>query len=108
MKRYYLGLKRNKLLTSIYPLEGSVSIGCSPENDITLVDYNVCDPQRSGGKSHLELRTPLGKLNYTNVMPDLNGRRYMNYVLAARLSELAGRPGSDLLERSSRLRRRPV
>ena len=41
MKRYYLGLKRDKLLTSIYPLEGSVSIGRSPENDITLVDYNV-------------------------------------------------------------------
>ena len=26
---------------SIYPLEGSVSIGRNPENDITLVDYNV-------------------------------------------------------------------
>ena len=41
MKRYYLGLKREKLQQSIYPLEGSVSIGRSPENDITLVDYNV-------------------------------------------------------------------
>ncbi|NIQ89377.1 MAG: cyclic nucleotide-binding domain-containing protein, partial [Deltaproteobacteria bacterium] len=29
------------LQKSIYPLEGSVSIGRSPENDITLVDYNV-------------------------------------------------------------------
>jgi CRP-like cAMP-binding protein len=41
VKRFYLGLKREKLQKSIYPLEGSVSIGRSPENDITLVDYNV-------------------------------------------------------------------
>ena len=41
MKRFYLALKRNNLQRSIYPLEGSVSIGRSPENDITLVDYNV-------------------------------------------------------------------
>jgi len=41
VKRFYLALKREKLQKSIYPLEGSVSIGRSPENDITLVDYNV-------------------------------------------------------------------
>jgi CRP-like cAMP-binding protein len=41
VKRFYLALKRNDLQKSIYPLEGSVSIGRSPENDITLVDYNV-------------------------------------------------------------------
>jgi len=41
VKKFYLALKRNKLQKSIYPLEGSVSIGRSPENDITLVDYNV-------------------------------------------------------------------
>ena len=41
MKRFYLGLKREKLQKSIYPLEGSVSIGRSPENDIALADYNV-------------------------------------------------------------------
>jgi CRP-like cAMP-binding protein len=41
VKRFYLGLKRDKLQKSIYPLEGSISIGRSPENDITLVDYNV-------------------------------------------------------------------
>lgn len=41
MKRFYLALNRKKLQKSIYPLEGSVSIGRSPENDITLVDYNV-------------------------------------------------------------------
>jgi CRP-like cAMP-binding protein len=41
VKKFYLALKRNTLQKSIYPLEGSVSIGRSPENDITLVDYNV-------------------------------------------------------------------
>jgi CRP-like cAMP-binding protein len=41
VKRFYLALKRENLQKSIYPLEGSVSIGRSPENDVTLVDYNV-------------------------------------------------------------------
>jgi len=41
VKRFYLGLKRDTLQKSIYPLEGSVSIGRNPENDITLVDCNV-------------------------------------------------------------------
>jgi hypothetical protein len=71
---------------------------------IALIDYNTCDPQHKGGQSHLELRTPVGKLNYTNVMPDLNGRRYLNYALAARLSELVGKPRPDLLERAEALK----
>lgn len=71
---------------------------------VELIDYNTCDPQGRGGHNHLELRTPLGELNYTNVMPDLNGRRYEKYVLAARLSELAGRPRPDLLERAESLK----
>jgi pSer/pThr/pTyr-binding forkhead associated (FHA) protein len=41
VKRFYLALKRNNLQKSIYPLEGSVSIGRSPENDIALADHNV-------------------------------------------------------------------
>jgi CRP-like cAMP-binding protein len=41
VKRFYLALKRENLQKSIYPLEGSVTIGRNPENDITLVDYNV-------------------------------------------------------------------
>lgn len=71
---------------------------------VALVDYNICDPQHKGGLSHLELRTPIGALNYTNIMPDLNGRRYLNYVLAARLSELAGKPRPDLIERAQALK----
>ena len=71
---------------------------------ISLIDYNICDPRHKGGQSHLELRTPIGRLNYTNVMPDLNGRRYLNYLLAARLSELAGIPRPDLLKRAEALK----
>ena len=41
MNRFYLCQEKGELQKSIYPLEGSVSIGRSPENDITLVDYNV-------------------------------------------------------------------
>lgn len=71
---------------------------------VALIDYNACDPQKKGGQSHLELRTPIGKLNYTNVMPDLNGRRYLNYLLAARLSGLTGNPRPDLIDRAEELR----
>jgi hypothetical protein len=72
---------------------------------IAMVDYNTCDPQHKGGHSHLELRTPIGKMNYTNVIPDLNGRRYLNYLFAARLSELTGKPRPDLLKRAEALKR---
>lgn len=41
MQRFYLGLKREKLQKSIYPLEGSLSIGRSADNDIALVDCQV-------------------------------------------------------------------
>ena len=75
------------------------------DKPVAMVDYNTCDPQRRGGQSHLELRTPIGKLNYTNVMPDLNGRRYLNYILAAHLSELAGTPRPDLLKRAEDLKK---
>jgi hypothetical protein len=71
---------------------------------ITLIDYNTCDPQNKGSQSHLELRTPTEILNYTNVMPDLNGRRYLNFVLAARLSELAEEPRPGLLKRAEELK----
>ena len=41
MQRFYLGLKRDHLQKSIYPLETSLSIGRSAENDVTLVDWEV-------------------------------------------------------------------
>ena len=41
MNRFYLGLKRGTLQKSVYPLEGSMTIGRSGENDITLMDFDV-------------------------------------------------------------------
>ncbi|MBW1982440.1 MAG: cyclic nucleotide-binding domain-containing protein [Deltaproteobacteria bacterium] len=41
MKRYYLTLEKGPLHKSIYPLEGPVTIGRSPENTITLADHKV-------------------------------------------------------------------
>ena len=41
MKRIYLGLTRESYQNSVYPLEGSVTIGRGYENDITLIDWEV-------------------------------------------------------------------
>ncbi len=49
MKKFYLGLKREGLQTSIYPLMGSITIGRSLENDVTLVDWQV-------SRSHARMR----------------------------------------------------
>jgi hypothetical protein len=72
---------------------------------IALINYDTCDPQHKGGQSHLEIRHPVGKLGYTHVIPDLNGRRYINYTRAAELSGLAGKPRPDLVERAESLRK---
>jgi hypothetical protein len=58
---------------------------------VALIDYGPSN-------SHLELRRGLP---YNHVMPDLNGRRYQNYVLAAELAELSGER-----ETAAQLRRR--
>jgi hypothetical protein len=50
---------------------------------------------------HLELRR---EYQYNHVMPDLNGRRYANYLLAAGLCDLAGAPASYLRERAEELK----
>jgi hypothetical protein len=71
---------------------------------IALINYDTCDPQHKGGQSHLEIRHPLGKLGYTHVIPDLNGRRYINYTRAAELSGLVGKPRPDLITRAESLR----
>jgi hypothetical protein len=47
---------------------------------VRMIDYGSAN-------DHLELRRGLP---YNHVMPDLNGRRYQNYVLAAELADLAG------------------
>ncbi len=67
----------------------------SPEN--ALFDYGP------GGRQHLELRR--GFL-YDGVMPDLNARRYLNYVRAYELTKAAGQPDEELPRRAALLRER--
>jgi hypothetical protein len=51
--------------------------------------------------SHLELRRGYP---YNHVMPDLNARRYANYLRAATLCDLAGQPAPFLRERAELLK----
>ncbi len=67
--------------------------GDDPAKPVALIDYGPSN-------SHLELRRGLP---YNHVMPDLNGRRYENYLLAARLAALAGKPEPMLLKRAEEL-----
>ncbi len=61
---------------------------------VALIDYGP-------GNSHLELRRGYP---YNHKMPDLNGRRYENYLMAARLAEAAGKPAPYLLQRAQNLK----
>ena len=61
---------------------------------VALIDYGPSN-------SHLELRRGYP---YNHVMPDLNGRRYNNYLMAARLAEVAGKPAPVLRERAAGLK----
>ena len=66
-----------------------------PTKPVTLVDYGPSN-------SHLELRK---KPNYYNhVMPDLNGRRYANYMMVAALAEELGKPQPMFVERAETLK----
>ena len=60
---------------------------------VALIDYGPSN-------SHLELRRGLP---YNHVMPDLNGRRVMNYLRAAELCDVAGKPMPGLRERAADL-----
>jgi hypothetical protein len=59
-----------------------------------LIDYGPSN-------SHLELRR---RYSYNHVMPDLNARRYANYLRAATLCDLAGKPALFLRERAELLK----
>jgi hypothetical protein len=61
---------------------------------VRLIDYGPSN-------SHLELRRGYP---YNHVMPDLNGRRYETYLLAARLTELTGQPMPHLRQRAEELK----
>jgi len=53
------------------------------------------------GNNHLELR---GTFRYDHYLPDLNARRYANYLAAYELSCLAGCPAADLPPRAEALK----
>ena len=67
-----------------------------PAKPVALIDYG-------SSNSHLELRR---KPNYYNhIMPDLNGRRYDNYVRVAELAKAYGEPKPFLVERAEALKK---
>ena len=61
---------------------------------VALIDYGPSN-------SHLELRRGFP---YNGVMPDLNGRRYASYLLAAELADVAGKPAPYLRQRAEDLK----
>lgn len=66
-----------------------------PEKEVALYDYGA------SGDDHLELRR---EYRYNGIMPDLNARRYMNYMRVYELTAVAGCPDERLKERAEALR----
>lgn len=82
--------------------------------DVSLYDYGVgkLEPRRPGwlgddyiwygeGNAHLELRRGI---TYHGIMPDLNARRYMNYMRVYELTQVAGEPDELLPKRAAALK----
>lgn len=67
-----------------------------PELPVSLYDYGVA------GNSHLELHHN-GNGPYNGIMPDLNARRYLNYMRVYALTVLAGQPDEQLPKRAAAL-----
>jgi len=65
--------------------------------EVELSDYG------EGGNDHLEIHN-WGNGPYNGVMPDLNARRYMNYMRVWELTKLAGVPDERLPERAAALK----
>lgn len=72
----------------------NATFGDDPARPADLIDYGPSN-------SHLELRRGYP---YNHVMPDLNGRRYWNFLMAAELAEAAGKPAGNLRERAAALK----
>ena len=68
--------------------------GDDASKPVALIDYG-------SSNSHLELRRGYP---YNHVMPDLNGRRYANFLMACRLAEVAGKPAPELRDRAEALK----
>ncbi|MEP7257411.1 MAG: hypothetical protein ABI687_03465 [Flavitalea sp.] len=66
------------------------------DKPVALVDYGI------EGEHHLELRR---KYPYHGIMPDLNGRRYLSFIRAYQLTQLAGNPAGYLPKRAEALKK---
>ena len=65
--------------------------------DVELYDYG------EGGNDHLEIYN-WGNGPYNGIIPDLNARRYQNYMLVYELTVLAGQPDEELPKRAAALK----
>ena len=65
--------------------------------DVELYNYG------EGGNDHLEIHN-WGNGPYNGIMPDLNARRYMNYMRVYELTQLAGCPDELLSKRAQALK----
>lgn len=65
--------------------------------EVSLFDYG------EGGNAHLEIQH-WGNGPYNGIMPDLNARRYMNYMRVYALTKAAGCPDETLPRRAAALR----
>ena len=65
--------------------------------DVALYDYG------EGGNAHLEINQ-WGNGDYNGIMPDLNARRYMNYMRVYELTKAAGCPDEVLPQRAAALK----
>ena len=65
--------------------------------DVELYNYG------EGGNDHLEIHN-WGNGPYNGIMPDLNARRYMNYMRVYELTQLAGCPDELLPKRAQALK----
>jgi hypothetical protein len=104
---YYLKLTGDIGFLSEEIEEGNTVLDMMVENalhlddttkSIELVDYGV---DYGASNSHLELRR---EYLYNHIMPDLNGRRYNNYIRVAEMCELIGQPLPILRERAAALK----
>lgn len=66
------------------------------DSSVALYDYSI------DGEQHLELRKGFP---YHGVIPDLNGRRYQNYIWAYELLNFLGKPKGIFIERAEALKR---
>ncbi|HRQ51595.1 MAG TPA: hypothetical protein PLR74_13705, partial [Agriterribacter sp.] len=74
---------------------GNALFGDDVNKPVKLIDYG------EDGENHLELRRGYP---YRGIMPDVNGLRYLSYIRAYQLSQIAGKPAKILPARAAGLK----